>query len=57
MNILEQKRKGPKEEKATFWKDREVRDTSVTQPHLHCWQRKCCVSSNVLQAVEGRELM
>lgn len=36
---------------------REVQDTSVTLPHLSCWQKKCYVFSNViLPSEEIREL-
>ena len=36
---------------------REVQDTSVTPPHLSCWQKKCCVFSNIILPSEKiREL-
>ena len=36
---------------------REGQDTSVTPPHLSCWQKKCCVFSNIILPSEKiREL-
>lgn len=36
---------------------REVPDTSVTPPHLSCWQKKSCVFSNIILPSEKiREL-